>query len=195
MSLLLVDQGILKVSATGPMTTHKHHIVYKSQGGTDDPSNLVELDFISHAELHANDFLSGGPSFDFRHKGYKYLDENLRNKLREEKSRRQKGSESVFLHDGRSARGTQWWNNGKEQVRRKKCPGEGWVEGCLPDTNAKKGRPGVPKSEEWKENMTQMRVGDRNPCAGRRWVTNGDTNLYLKPEEQTPPNYKPGRTL
>ena len=237
MSLLLVDQGIIKLSATGLMTTHKHHIVYKSRGGTDDPSNLVELDFVTHAELHANDFLSGGPEFDFRQEGYKYLDKNLRNKLREEKGRRKKGNKGNFgeglptalgkrvwtngdkerrseecpgegwtlgrsfevgqhlPHDGLSTRGTRWWNNGKEQVRRKKCPGEGWVEGCLPDTNAKKGRPGVPKSEEWKENMTQMRVGDRNPCAGRRWVTNGDTNLYLKPEEQTPPNYTPGRTL
>ena len=195
MSLLLVDQGIIKLNATGPMTTHKHHIIFKSQGGSDDPSNLVVLDFIEHARLHAEDFLSGGPEFDFRHEGYKYLDENLRNKLREEKSRRQKGSESVFIHDGRSARGTQWWNNGKKQVRRKERPGKGWVEGCLPETNAKKGRPGVPKSKEWKDDMKQRRVGDRNPCAGRRWVTNGETNLYLKPEEETPPNYKPGRTL
>ena len=183
------------------MTKHTHHIVYKSQGGTDDPINLVILDFIDHAELHAKDFLAGGPEFDFRHEGYKYLDENLRNELREEKSRRQKNNGGRFGNDGtmphtwQGRTGYRWWNNGKEQVRRKKSPGPGWIEGCLPETNAKKGRPGVPKSDEWKENMKQMRVGDLNPCAGRRWVTDGELNLYLKPGEETPPNYKPGRTL
>lgn len=237
MSLLLVDQGIIKLNATGPMTTHKHHITFKSQGGSDDPSNLVVLDFIEHARLHAEDFLSGGPEFDFRHEGYKYLEKDLRKKLREEKGRRKRGNRGNFgdgpptaqgkniwnkegeerrsercpgegwtlgrsfeagqhlPHDGSSSRGKKWWNNGEVSVRTEETPGPEWVEGQLQSTNIKKGRPGVPKSKEWKEDMKQRRVGDRNPCAGRRWVTNGETNLYLKPEEETPPNYKPGRTL
>lgn len=237
LSLLLVDQGKMKLNATGPMTTHKHHIVYKSQGGTDDPSNLVELDFITHAELHAKDFLEGGPEFDFRHEGYKYFDEDLRKKLRAEKGRRKRGNGGNFgegpptalgkrvwtnedkevrseecpgagwtlgrsfeagqhlPHDGSTTREKRWWNNGEIAVRVDETPGPGWVEGQLPSTNEKKGRPGVPKSDEWKKKMKQMRVGDLNPCAGRRWVTNGETNLYLKPGEETPENYKPGRTL
>lgn len=34
------------------MITHKHHIVPRHAGGTDDPSNLVELSIADHAEAH-----------------------------------------------------------------------------------------------------------------------------------------------
>jgi hypothetical protein len=58
--------------------THIHHVVPRSRGGTDDPINLIEIDFIEHARLHAEDFLEGGPRFDFRHAGWPYLEESLR---------------------------------------------------------------------------------------------------------------------
>ena len=32
--------------------THKHHIIPKHIGGTDDPSNLIELTIPEHAEAH-----------------------------------------------------------------------------------------------------------------------------------------------
>ena len=32
--------------------THKHHIIPKHMGGTDDPSNIVELTVEEHAEAH-----------------------------------------------------------------------------------------------------------------------------------------------
>ena len=34
------------------MLKHKHHIIPKYMGGTDDPSNLVELTVEEHAEAH-----------------------------------------------------------------------------------------------------------------------------------------------
>jgi hypothetical protein len=34
------------------MNTHKHHIIPKHMGGTDDPSNLIELTVAEHAEAH-----------------------------------------------------------------------------------------------------------------------------------------------
>ena len=61
--------------------TQTHHVIPRSRGGTDDPDNLVEIDFIEHAEFHAKDFLNGGPWFDYRHPGWPFLDENLREKV------------------------------------------------------------------------------------------------------------------
>lgn len=34
------------------MITHKHHIIPKHMGGSDDPSNLIELSIEEHAEAH-----------------------------------------------------------------------------------------------------------------------------------------------
>jgi hypothetical protein len=68
--------------------THKHHIHYKSQGGSDDPSNLVEIDFIEHARLHALDFIDGGPMFDCRHEGWPYLEVKLREAVKQELGKR-----------------------------------------------------------------------------------------------------------
>lgn len=34
------------------MGTHKHHIIPKHIGGTDDPSNLIEVTVEEHAEIH-----------------------------------------------------------------------------------------------------------------------------------------------
>lgn len=39
---------------------HKHHRVPKHQGGTDDPSNLVEVSVAQHAELHFALYLEHG---------------------------------------------------------------------------------------------------------------------------------------
>lgn len=101
------------------MKTHKHHIHYKSQGGSDDPSNLVEIDFIEHARLHALDFINGGPMFDCRHEGWPYLEAELREavkaevgrrtserNLRDNPMRREKASEKM-LTSRRSYRGEQ----------------------------------------------------------------------------------------
>lgn len=34
------------------MTTHKHHIIPKHMGGTDNPNNIVEVSVLKHAKLH-----------------------------------------------------------------------------------------------------------------------------------------------
>ena len=44
---------------------HKHHIVPKHAGGTDDPSNIVEVTPAEHAELHFARYLESGAWGDY----------------------------------------------------------------------------------------------------------------------------------
>lgn len=68
---------------------HKHHIIPKSRGGTDDEWNLIELDPVEHAFMHAVDYVlfDHSPQFDFRHPGWIALPEDLRALVREKHSR------------------------------------------------------------------------------------------------------------
>lgn len=73
------------------MAQHLHHIVPKSKGGSDDPSNLVLLSPYEHALTHALDFLEGGPWFDNRHEAWPLLPDDLRKKVLDEQSKRMSG--------------------------------------------------------------------------------------------------------
>lgn len=51
---------------TGIRTSkHKHHVVPKHAGGTDDPSNIVELTPEEHAEAHRKLFEEHGNIYDY----------------------------------------------------------------------------------------------------------------------------------
>lgn len=45
--------------------THKHHIIPKHLGGTDDPSNLLEVSIQEHAEIHRKLFEQDGRWQDY----------------------------------------------------------------------------------------------------------------------------------
>jgi hypothetical protein len=47
------------------MGTHIHHIIPKHMGGTDDPSNLMELTVEEHAEAHRKLYEEYGSAYDF----------------------------------------------------------------------------------------------------------------------------------
>ena len=72
------------------MRTHLHHLNYKCRGGDDYPENVEEVGFIEHAKIHAEEFLLGGPQFDFRHEGWPLLEEYLREAVIEEHSNNQR---------------------------------------------------------------------------------------------------------
>jgi hypothetical protein len=76
---------------------HKHHVVPRSRGGTEDSENLVIVSSYDHALIHALDFLEGGPRFDFRHEAWPLLPDELREALRAEQSKRM--SERVVSDD------------------------------------------------------------------------------------------------
>jgi hypothetical protein len=74
--------------------TQIHHKLPRSKGGTDHPSNLVELTLYEHAEVHALDFVNGGEQFDFRNPFWGLLqaeDPKLALAVRREARRRREG--------------------------------------------------------------------------------------------------------
>jgi hypothetical protein len=70
--------------------THKHHVIPRSRGGSDHPSNIVELSEYEHAYEHALDFVlfEHSPRFDCRHSSWKLLPEDLQLAVRKELSKR-----------------------------------------------------------------------------------------------------------
>jgi hypothetical protein len=46
-----------------------------------------------------------------------------------------------------------------------------------------------------KESFSERRKGKGNPCHGRKWVTNGEDNIYLGQFDEIPCGYQPGRTV
>ena len=46
------------------MTRHKHHIIPRHAGGTDDPSNIVELTIEEHAQAHLELYEKYGSEYD-----------------------------------------------------------------------------------------------------------------------------------
>jgi len=62
---------------------HRHHVQPRHLGGLDTPDNIVEIDFIEHAKIHANRFIAGKDGwFDCRQAGWNYLSDELRNAVR-----------------------------------------------------------------------------------------------------------------
>lgn len=62
---------------------HRHHVIPTHLGGSDEEANLIEIDFIEHAKLHAERFLRGeDQGFDNRHTGWPYLPESLKNEVK-----------------------------------------------------------------------------------------------------------------
>jgi len=62
------------------MKTHKHHVVAKSRGGSDEWWNFEEKDAYQHAYDHAVDFVlfDNAPVFDCRHEAWPLLPEDLK---------------------------------------------------------------------------------------------------------------------
>jgi hypothetical protein len=64
------------------MKPHSHHITPRHKGGDNSPENLVSLDPVKHAEIHALRFIDGEDDwFDCRQEGWPLLDPTLYDKV------------------------------------------------------------------------------------------------------------------
>jgi hypothetical protein len=69
------------------MKKHKHHVVPRHKGGEDSADNLILLDPVAHAELHALRFLEGEDEwFCAMQEGWALLDPELQEEVRQKMS-------------------------------------------------------------------------------------------------------------
>ena len=98
---------------------HKHHIIPKHAGGTDEPSNIMEVSVEEHAELHLALYLEHGKVADWV--AYHMLSgktteaEIMRSKLLTERNlQRGSHSEETKRRISESRKGKPPWNKGKK---------------------------------------------------------------------------------
>jgi hypothetical protein len=69
------------------MKKHKHHVVPRHRGGEDSAENLILLDPVAHAELHALRYLDGEDDwFCAMQEGWALLDPRLREEVKNKMS-------------------------------------------------------------------------------------------------------------
>ncbi len=133
---------------------HTHHITPRYMGGTDDPSNLIEVSLEQHAELHFALYLEHGKVEDWvacqslagliTHEEARRLaaaqsnrDRVWTEEMRNNAARGSKGNSNAKGHSPSEEirkqwsvkrKGRKWWNNGVEETLAFECP-DGWVKG------------------------------------------------------------------
>ena len=89
---------------------HKHHIIPRHMGGTDDPSNLIKVNIAMHAFLHKLLWKEHSNQYDYI--AWKCLSGQITN---EEANR----LSNVYYHIGRDP-----WNKGKKGVQQSTKKGQ-----------------------------------------------------------------------
>jgi hypothetical protein len=157
--------------------THKHHIIPKYKGGTDDSSNLVEVTVTRHAMFHYCNWRLWGEKYDW------LAWRGLTGEIGKEELVRQARIEG--LKRGRKialARG-----HSEAQIKHAQKIQPMAIQAALaPESRAK-------RINSFKAIGHQQ--GQFNSQYGTMWVTNGETNKKIKKSEPIPEGYSPGRKL
>ena len=153
------------------MSSHVHHSIPKSRGGTDEEWNLVELDPYTHAYEHALDFVLFGhaPHFDFRHQAWPLLPADLQEAVLSRHSEWHSENNPMYKQEARDKISVQMKgeNNHFFGLTGEQNPHWGMKrspETCLNISKSKKGKPGRKLSENEKKALSERMSGDGNPA-------------------------------
>lgn len=175
------------------MKTHKHHIIPRHAGGTDDPTNIVELSIAEHAEAHRKLFEQHGRVQDkVAYIGLLKLAPNAE-LMYMLKSEMMKGKNNPMYGKPAPNAGT---------IR----PGVGGrKKGTKWSDEERKSKLVMRSSQEYKEKMAKVyadptrnsaiaesRRGKPGIAMGKVWYNNGVTEKYFV-EGQQPEGYVRGR--
>lgn len=175
------------------MKTHKHHIIPKHAGGTDDPSNLVELTIDEHAEAHRILFEKHGRwqdrvawlSLAGIMKDQERIYEILKNsnpgghkhteEIKKKLSEMRKGENNPMFGKPAPNRGSKRPGIGG----RKK--GTGWSDSERQKQTEIRSQPGYynfTQSEERNKKISQATKGRTGSATGKKWFHNDQIETY-----------------
>ena len=174
---------------------HKHHIIPRHMGGSDDPSNLIELTRKEHAEAHMKLYEQYGKKEDL---GAYYL-------LTGQTDQAAKISSSlggavqgkINAKNGHMAR-IQKLGNVVEAGKKGGAATIASGKGSFGNTeerlkSASKG--GKTQGSKNAKSGHLKRIAQLpNPRSkGKMWITNGETNMMIMPTEELPIGYRKGK--
>lgn len=179
---------------------HKHHIIPKHMGGSDDPSNLIELTIEEHAEAHRILYEQYGKIQDY------YAWQGLKRTIgKEDILKGIMNSEQMRKHLSKKAK--EYWENLSEEERKikkekflqirkltKGSTGKTWK--LSDETKLKLSKP---KSENHRKNISKglkgTRTNEKNPSFGTIWITNEIESLKIKNDDIIPDGWRQGRAF
>jgi hypothetical protein len=177
---------------------HKHHIIPRHMGGSNDPSNLIELSVEEHANAHLELYKKHAKSEDLLAykclKGYLSKVEIIQERSRiGGKTQGKKNAESghmlkVQQLSDPSAAGKK---GGATTIARGK--------GAFADPNerlksASKGGKTQGKKNAESGHLKRIAQLPSKKNRGMIWITNGVTNMMIMPTDSIPDGYRRGKT-
>lgn len=168
---------------------HSHHIVPRHMGGSDDPSNLVQLTIEEHAQAHLDLYEKHGDERDLI--AHRMLLGQISTaearlalaKLPKKESHKKKIAEAV-RGEKNAMYGKKQSNKQKEAVRVANSVPKPYVSENMKKLHA--------EGNTYKFNKEDTAKGGRK-TAFRKWYNNGEVNKYINDGDPIPEGFVRGR--
>jgi len=169
--------------------THKHHIIPRHAGGSDDPSNIVKLTIEEHALAHKKLFFIYGRWQD--EVAWKSLLGEMKQAERVNTLRVEGGKMGAKTTAEKYPKGTRGnWNNGMRGKTHSPETLEILSELMIGENNPNFG--GVCQTPEIRKKMSDKKKRSNNNQWGKHWYNNGIENVVCF-EHEVPEGYTRGR--